>query len=97
MTIKALVSMKPTNVGGRTGIVKPGYRPTLVIESKNSEVSFIETEQISPGGKGKVLIKILQPRSLPVLAKDMIFEIMEGNKIVGAGIIMNVIEKSEGL
>jgi translation elongation factor EF-Tu-like GTPase len=97
MTIKAIVSMKPTNAGGRKGIIKPGYRPTLSIESKISEVSFVETEAINPGEKGKVLIKILQPKFLPSLEKGMMFEVMEGDKIVGAGIISNVVEKSESL
>lgn len=92
MTIKAIVSMKPATAGGRTNPVQTGYRPNLKIGPKNSDASFIETQNIKPGDSGKATIRIHNPRALDI-RHGILFDIVEAGKIVGAGVVSEIVDK----
>ena len=95
MRFKALVSLKTERSGGRKDKVLKSYRPSFIVNNKKSDCTFEECDSIEPGKSGMVTILILYPKLLMSrdfsLEKDLMFDIAEGNKIVGCGIITEIL------
>jgi translation elongation factor EF-Tu-like GTPase len=101
MKFKALISLKPTKAGGRQGGIVKTYRPSLIIKTVKdegrSDCVFEECEKIEPGNSGIATINVLHPRLLfpkkgETIEKDMTFDVAEGPKIIGIGIVMEIIQ-----
>ncbi|MEO6301865.1 MAG: hypothetical protein ABIP51_01715 [Bacteroidia bacterium] len=95
MKVKALVSLKTEKAGGRKHNVTKTYRPSFVVNNKNSDCVFEDCNSIEPGKSGLVTILILSPKLLISrdfsIEKDLMFDIAEGKKIIGCGVIMEII------
>lgn len=100
MKFKALISLKTTKAGGRENKVVKSYRPSLIIKREKTIVRidcvFEECESIEPGKSGIATInisneKLLSTRKINEIAKGLTFDVAEGNKIIGIGIIMEML------
>ncbi len=90
----ALLSLLPTENGGRKRPVYDHYRPSFSFNTSNvfsGEISFIGLEELKPGRTASVKVQLLPSRYVPVNLKGGdSFTIMEGEKIVGTGVIQEI-------
>ena len=90
----ALLSLLPTENGGRKRPVYDHYRPSFSFNTINAfsgEISFIGIEELNPGGTASVKVKLLPSRYVPIKLKGGdAFTIMEGEKVVGTGVIQEI-------
>ncbi len=86
MKFKAKIKMLPPNLGGRTRPIQSGYRPTLRFDK------VMDGVQITVIGEGQdsgdVEIEPLFPEFFPVIKQGMEFDITEGSRLVGSGIVL---------
>ena len=91
---KAILSLFPTVNGGRKKPVYDHYRPSFSFGSSNyfsGEVSFIDLDELEPGGTAIANIKLLPSRNIRQnLKSGDSFTILEGDKIVGTGVIREI-------
>jgi translation elongation factor EF-Tu-like GTPase len=84
----------PTDEGGRqTAISKGVYRPQffLGLSSASCRVDEIDKETLSPGEEGEVEMTLMHPKRWGAeLWPGAKFEIREGSRVVGRGIIRDV-------
>lgn len=94
----ATFSLFPTENGGRKNPVYNYYKPSFSFNSANQvsgEVSFPELEELSPGDTTTAYIKLLPSKHIRQnLKKGDSFTILEGLKIVGAGVIQRIDNRS---
>lgn len=87
----ALLSLLPTENGGRKRPVYDHYRPSFSFSTANQfsgEISFTDKEQLKPGGTARVEVKLLPSRYVPQKLKSGdSFTILEGERVVGTGVI----------
>jgi translation elongation factor EF-Tu-like GTPase len=87
----ALLSMLPTEQGGRKRPVYTHYRPSFSFSTVNQfsgEISFDDKQELRPGNTAIVDVKLLPSRHVPQKLKNGdAFTILEGDKIVGTGVI----------
>jgi elongation factor Tu len=79
-----------TKEGGRHTAVSPGYKPQFFFGTTNvtgSIVDFGSLEFISPGDHAEVGLELMKPVGME---PGMRFAVREGNKTVGAGVILSV-------
>lgn len=88
--LKVLLYLKPTNAGGRTNLISNGYRPSFKMGPKNSDCIIDLNKNLLPGEKILTTLTITHPNLLPYLVKEMTFDIAEGTKVIGSGIIQEV-------
>ena len=90
----ALLSLLPTQNGGRKRPVYNHYRPSFSFSTINEfsgEITFIGHEELIPGGTATVDVKLLPSRYVPLnLKSGDSFTIMEGDKVVGMGVIQEI-------
>jgi translation elongation factor EF-Tu-like GTPase len=90
----ALLSLLPTGNGGRKRPVYNHYRPSFSFSTANQfsgEIAFVDQEELKPGGTAKIEVKLLPSRYVPLKLKGGdSFTIMEGNKVVGTGVIQEI-------
>jgi len=90
----AIVSMFPTENGGRKTPVYDHYRPSFsfaTVKQFSGEVSFPDLEEVKPGSTTNAVVKLLPSRNIRQhLKKGDPFTILEGNKIVGTGVIQTI-------
>ncbi|RYE31414.1 MAG: hypothetical protein EOP42_10615 [Sphingobacteriaceae bacterium] len=95
----ALLSMLPTAVGGRKKPVYDHYRPSFSFNTLNrisGEVSFPELEELKPGGTTKAVVKLLPSKHIRQnLKSGDAFTILEGERIVGTGVIQQIERKKQ--
>jgi translation elongation factor EF-Tu-like GTPase len=90
----ALLSMLPTEQGGRKRPVYNHYRPAFSFNRVNQfsgEISFDDEQELRPGNTTTVEVKLLPSRHIPQRLKSGdAFTILEGDKIVGTGVIQHI-------
>ncbi len=90
----ALVSLLPTENGGRKRPVYNHYRPSFSFNTANQfsgEIAFIGQEELKPGATAGIEVKLLPSRYVPQKLKGGdSFTIMEGGKVVGTGVIQEI-------
>ena len=89
--LTAIISLLPTELGGRKKSVATGYRPSFSFNSQqhySGEISLVNPPELNPGDSGMAIIKLLPARTIRknLKPKDA-FTISEGNKTIGSGII----------
>ncbi|MBS1501098.1 MAG: hypothetical protein JST32_03495 [Bacteroidetes bacterium] len=86
--------MLPTEQGGRKRPVYSHYRPAFSFNTVNQfsgEISFNDEEALRPGNTTTVEVKLLPSRHIPQRLKiGDAFTILEGDKIVGTGVIQQI-------
>ena len=100
-TLKAFITLLPTDKGGRKRPVATGYRPALMFithRSYSCEIELLDKDELKPGDNAMVNIKLLPAKTIPknIRINDS-FTLLEGNKAVGNGIILNEIIKKESV
>jgi translation elongation factor EF-Tu-like GTPase len=90
----ALLSLLPTENGGRKRPVYDHYRPSFSFSSANQfsgEISFTDKEELQPGGTANIEVKLLPSRHVPQKLKggDSV-TILEGDRVVGTGVIQTI-------
>ena len=95
----ALISLFPTENGGRKRPVYSHYRPSFSFNTKMhfcGEMSFLNKEEVMPGDTALASIKMLPARYIRHnLKKGDAFTILEGNNIVGSGVIQSIEENKK--
>ncbi len=90
----AILSLFPTENGGRKKPVYDHYRPSFSFNTVNhfsGEVSFPDLDELQPGGTTVAIVKLLASRHIPQKLKSGDpFTILEGDKIVGSGVIQEI-------
>lgn len=95
----AMISLFPTENGGRKRPVYSHYRPSFSFNTKMhfcGEISFVNKEEVLPGDTAIASIKMLPARYIRHnLKKGDAFTILEGNTVVGSGVIQSIEQKKE--
>jgi len=90
----AILSLFPTPNGGRKKPVYDHYRPSFSFSTKkqfSGEISFPDVEELQPGGTTIANVKLLSSRHIRQnLKSGDPFTILEGDKIVGTGVIREI-------
>lgn len=97
-TFDAIIYLLPTELGGRRTAVKDHYRPNFNFNTDQyfcGEIRFQnDVEWIAPGQSVQATIAMLPARYIPRdIGPDYAFRITEGTRIVGTGIVRNVLER----
>jgi translation elongation factor EF-Tu-like GTPase len=92
--LTAIISLLPTELGGRKKSVATGYRPSFSFNSQHhysGEIRLVDILELNPGDSAMATIKLLPARTIRknLKPKDA-FTISEGNKTIGSGIIEDV-------
>lgn len=90
----ATLSLFPTENGGRKKPVYDHYRPSFSFSTSkhfSGEISFPDLSELHPGGTATTFIKLLPARHIRQNLKNGdAFTILEGDKIVGTGVIQKI-------
>ncbi len=90
----AILSLFPTEQGGRKKSVNDHYRPAFAFNSVNhfsGEVTFPEVKELKPGGTATAKVKLLPSKHITQTLKiGDSFTVLEGNKVVGSGVIQQL-------
>ncbi|WP_316801497.1 hypothetical protein [Pedobacter frigidisoli] len=90
----ALLAMLPTENGGRKKPVFSHYRPSFSFSSKQhftGEISFPDLDTVLPGMTTIANVKLLPATNIRQnLKSGDAFTILEGNKLVGTGVIRHI-------
>ncbi|RYY86832.1 MAG: hypothetical protein EOO15_13425 [Chitinophagaceae bacterium] len=93
-TIRAKINLLPPELGGRKKPVYSGYRPSFAFNTKqhySGEIKLLDREELLPGNSALVRISLLPAKTLRKgLKQSDAFTIMEGNRVVGSGVIDGV-------
>ena len=92
----AILKYRTTEEGGRSTSVKSGYRPTIKFPFSTMQTSgmqnFINKDYVMPGETIEAEIRILSVDFLKYqLYENLEFDFREGNRIIGTGKIIKVI------
>jgi translation elongation factor EF-Tu-like GTPase len=87
---------RATEENGRTIPVVSGYRPGIQFPFSSMQTSgrqnFVGTDIVYPGETVKAMIKIISIEYFAgKLEKGMSFEFKEGTKVIGTGIILEIL------
>lgn len=90
----AILSLIPTELGGRKRPVFNNYRPSFAFNTINhfsGEISFTNMDELKPGNTADIFVKLLPSRYVShKLKSGDSFSILEGNKVVGTGVIQEI-------
>ena len=91
--VSARVEFVPTQDGGRRSAVLSGYRPLLRFDGSDElfglvEMHFDDPTSVAPGASGLARVGFGAPEILPRLRADDQFEVLEGNRVVARGLIL---------
>lgn len=91
----ALLSLLPTENGGRKRAVYDHYRPSFSFSTTNhvsGEITFVGRHELQPGETAAIEVKLLSSRYVPAKLKSGDpFTIVEGDKVVGTGVIREIL------
>jgi len=93
--IEVEIEYLPTEHGGRKTPAKTGYRPQFYYDGHDWDgvQTFKEKEWVSPGEKVTAYITFLSPAEhVGKLSPGKAFLVREGNKVVGFGSVVKVID-----
>jgi elongation factor Tu len=92
--LKAIITLFPTDQGGRKNPVYTGYRPSFAFNTEkyySGEIRLIARKELQPGQTSKAYIRLLPAKTIRKNLKPAdAFRITEGNKTIGSGIIEKV-------
>ncbi len=96
----ALITLLPTDLGGRQGAAFTGYRPNLNFNTDQyfcSEVRFADSqESMAPGETTVATIAMLPAKHIRRnIGPGDSFTLTEGMRVVGTGIVRKVLEREE--
>ena len=95
--IVALLTLLPTEKGGRQKPVYTGYKPSFAFNTVmqfSGEIELLKKEVLSPGEFADVRIRMMPSSHIrQSLKQGDTFSILEGNRIVDTGIIREVKKK----
>lgn len=90
----ALITLFPTKDGGRKKAVYSGYKPSFSFATQKhycGEIELQNVDELQPGESALALIKLLPATYIRHnIEINTPFTILEGNKIVGTGVIKKV-------
>jgi len=90
----AILSLFPTESGGRKKPIYDHFRPSFSFNSANQvsgEISFPELEELWPGATATAVVKLLPSKHIRQnLKSGDSFTILEGAKIIGTGVIQTI-------
>ena len=90
----AELSLLSTSSGGRKKPVYNHYRPSFSFGSKqhfSGEIIFPDLNELQPGNSAIATVKLLPSRNISEnLKAGAMFKILEGEKVVGMGIINSI-------
>jgi elongation factor Tu len=90
----AILSLFPTDQGGRKRPVYDNYRPSFSFNSVNhfsGEVSFPDLDVLNPGQTATAMVKLLPSKHISQHLKiGDSFTVLEGQKVVGTGVIQEI-------
>lgn len=95
--MKVMLSLKTTAAGGREKFVKNGYRPDINIKGQLVGVVFDDLKtDLEPGksAMASMIFSTSKGNSMNI-EKGLIFDIHEGKKIIGCGIISELAEEKK--
>ena len=87
-----MLSLKTTAAGGRENMIKNGYRPDIKLKGQLIGVVFDELKtDLLPGqsGMASMIFSTSAGKKMNV-EKGLIFDIHEGKRIIGCGIISEI-------
>lgn len=93
MKLRAEITLKATEEGGRKSPILSGYRPTFRIGlnyNSDCSVTLINKLNIKPGEHGIVEIKILHPERIIGIKENDVFTLTEGLKEVANGSVISI-------
>ena len=96
MDFKAFITLYKPEDGGRKTYIADGYRPNIKFENDEYITSayFNFESWIAPGETKQVGVNILSQRHfIKSLYKNRSFKIQEGKRIVGIGVVCEVVNK----
>jgi translation elongation factor EF-Tu-like GTPase len=95
----AMISLFPTENGGRKRPVYSHYRPSFSFNTKMhfcGEILFLNKEEVMPGDIAVASVRLLPARYIRRnLKSGDAFTILEGSNIVGSGVIQNIEKNKE--
>jgi translation elongation factor EF-Tu-like GTPase len=95
----ATLSLFPTENGGRKKPVYDHYRPSFsfsTLKHFSGEISFPTLKELQPGNTATAIIKLLPSRHIRQnLKSGDAFTILEGDKIVGTGVIQQIEQENK--
>jgi translation elongation factor EF-Tu-like GTPase len=94
--VTARLVLLPTTKGGRSGPLLSGYRSLLRFEGTEVDFGFeveldpeAESSGIAPGAFGTGRLSFWATEHLPVVVPGQRFELREGTRVVGHGMIID--------
>lgn len=95
--MRVMLSLKTTAAGGREGVIKNGYRPDIKIKGQLWGVVFDELKtDLEPGKSGMASMIFSTSKGNTVnVEKGMTFDIHEGKKVIGCGIVAELPKPDE--
>ena len=91
----AILSLFPTELGGRKKPIYEHYKPSFTFNSSNhvsGEISFTGHSEINPGETANVIVKLLPSRNIRANLKiGDSFSVHEGTKVIGSGTIKQML------
>ena len=95
----AILSLFPTENGGRKKPIYDHYRPSFAFNSLNhvsGEVSFPELNELRPGATATALVKLLPSKHIRQnLKSGDSFTILDGTKVIGTGVIQKINQENK--
>lgn len=93
-TLNARVRLLTTAEGGRAHPLESGYRSLLRLDGTGLDLGFelvlapdSAGSRLEPGGEGDVQLTIWAADQLPPVSRGQTFEIREGDRVIGRGVI----------
>ena len=95
----AIITLFPTENGGRKRPVYSHYRPSFSFNTRMhfcGEMSFLDKEEVIPGDTAIASIKLMPARYIRHnLKKGDAFTLLEGDRVVGSGVIQSIEENKQ--
>ena len=89
--VRARLQLLSVSEGGRTGPVRSGYRSLIRLEQGDVDFGFeldLENDFLAPGDQGNGTLSFWAVEELPVLLPGQRFEVREGARVIGHGVVM---------
>lgn len=96
--IEVELTLLPTEHGGRKGYAGSGYRPQFYYEGEDWDAvyTFIGVDRLNPGESTIAEVVFFSPHQhLGRVFPGMVFLAREGNRIIGYGRILRILDLEE--
>lgn len=90
----AIISLFPTENGGRRKPVYSNYKPSFsfnTMQHISGEIALLNKEILYPGESAVIYVKLLPSKHIRENLKNGdAFTVLEGDKIIGSGVIQKI-------